>query len=192
MRYRLNFKGFFDTPEELFGAAVTEAITDVDFGDIEELVINCITNIETKLGVKLNRNNIEGIQFFNSDKFAAQLLVTGQNRYMLLVNPNKILNQEALVSTLYHELCHMYQLDKLFAERLMFYDYAILDIIAVHEEDTEVLKSHLNVNGGHTVYWQELASEGGGGEHAEQRAQAGDPRTADEIRRAVAEDRREP
>jgi hypothetical protein len=159
MRYRLNFKGFYDTPESLFGYSINEALTNVDFGDIENILTECINNIKTKLGITLNKNSIEDIQFVNLDKYAAQLMVSGQDRYILLINPNKIESEDALVSTIYHELCHVYQLNKLFTERIMFYDYVILDVAAVHEEDTDLLKAHLNDNGGHTVYWQELADE---------------------------------
>lgn len=159
MRYRLNFKGFYDTPESLFGYSINEALTNVDFGDIENILTECINNIKTKLGITLNKNSIEDIQFVNLDKYAAQLMVSGQDRYILLINPNKIDSEDALVSTVYHELCHVYQLNKLFSERIMFYDYVILDVAAVHEEDTDLLKAHLNGNGGHTVYWQELADK---------------------------------
>lgn len=159
MRYRLNFKGFYDTPESLFGYSIKEALTNVDFGEIENILTECVNNIKTKLGITLNKNSIEDIQFVNLDTYAAQLMVSGQDRYILLINPNKIESEDALVSTIYHELCHVYQLNKLFTERIMFYDYAILDVAAVHEEDTDLLKAHLNDNGGHTVYWQELADK---------------------------------
>lgn len=159
MRYRLNFKGFYDTPESLFGYSIKEALTNVDFGDIENILAECINNIKTKPGITLNKNSIEDIQFVNLDKYAAQLMVSGQDRYILLINPNKIESEDALVSTIYHELCHVYQLNKLFTERIMFYDYVILDVAAVHEEDTDLLKAHLNDNGGHTIYWQELADK---------------------------------
>ncbi len=159
MRYRLNFKGFYDTPESLFGYSITEALTNVDFSDIEDIIVECINSIKTKLGISINRNSIEDVQFINLDKYAAQLMVSGQDRYILLVNPNKIDSRDALVSTVYHELCHVYQLNKLFTERLLAYDYVILDVAAVHEEDTDLLKAHLNDNGGHTAYWQELADK---------------------------------
>ena len=159
MRYRLNFKGFYDAPESLFGYSIKEALTNVDFGEIENILTECVNNIKTKLGITLNKNSIEDIQFVNLDTYAAQLMVSGQDRYILLINPNKIESEDALVSTIYHELCHVYQLNKLFTERIMFYDYAILDVAAVHEEDTDLLKAHLNDNGGHTVYWQELADK---------------------------------
>lgn len=159
MRYRLNFKGFYDTPESLFGYSIKEALTNVDFGEIENILTECVNNIKTKLGITLNKNSIEDIQFVNLDTYAAQLMVSGQDRYILLINPNKIESEDALVSTIYHELCHVYQLNKLFTERIMFYDYAILDVAAVHGEDTDLLKAHLNDNGGHTIYWQELADK---------------------------------
>ena len=41
----------------------------------------------------------------------------------------------------------------------MFYDYVESDVSAVTEEDTELPKAHLNDNGGHTIYWQELADK---------------------------------
>lgn len=159
MRYRLNFKGFYDTPESLFGYSINEALTNVDFGDIEDIIKECADTIRFKLGINVNQNSIEGIQFVNLDKYAAQLAVSGQDRYLLLINPNKIDDDAALVSTIYHELCHVYQLHKLFTEQIMFYDHVISDISAVSEEDREVLEAHLNDNGGHTVYWQELADK---------------------------------
>ena len=159
MRYRLNFKGFFDTPESLFGYSINEALTNVDFGDIEDVIKECADTIRFKLGININQNSIEGVQFVNLDKYAAQLAVSGQDRYLLLINPNKIVDEAALVSTIYHELCHVYQLHKLFADRIMFYDNVISDISAVSEEDKELLETHLNNNGGHTIYWQELADK---------------------------------
>ena len=159
MRYRLNFKGFTDTREMLFGHTITEAISDVDFGAIEELLTECVANIKSKLGVSINLDSIENIQFTNQDGIAGQLLITGQDRYILLVNPNVLNSEDELISTIYHELCHAYQLNRLFAEKLMAYDYFVNDIVAVNEEAVEVLKMHLNDNGGHTQYWQELADK---------------------------------
>lgn len=159
MRYRLNFKGFTDTREMLFGPAITEAISDVDFGAIEELLIECVANIKSKLGVIINLNSIENIQFTNQDGIAGQLLITGQDRYILLVNPNVINSKDELISTIYHELCHAYQLNRLFTEKLMAYDYLINDIVAANAEAVAILKAHLNANGGHTQYWRELADK---------------------------------
>ena len=163
MRYRLNFKGFFDTRETLFGDSSTgyvdEALTNIDFSSIEDVLVDCIKTIKSKFGISINKNSIEEIQFYNQANCAAQLLVIGQDKYLLLVNPNKIYNNEELVSTIYHELCHVYQLNKLFIEGVMAYDYFIKDIAVVHEEDAELLKAHLNNNGGHTIYWQELADK---------------------------------
>ena len=162
MRYRLNFKGFYDTRETLFGDTsndITEALTNVDFGDIAKILDDCINTIKTKLGVSINKNSIEDVQFYNQAEFAAHLMVTGQDKYLLLVNLNKFANEEELISTIYHELCHVYQLNKLFTEGILAYDYFIRDVAVLHEEDQKVLKSHLNVNGGHTVYWQELADK---------------------------------
>jgi hypothetical protein len=159
MRYRLNFKGFTDTREMLFGPAITEAISDVDFSAIEDLLIECVANIKSKLGVIINLNSIENIQFTNQDGIAGQLLITGQDRYILLVNPNVINSKDELISTIYHELCHAYQLNRLFTEKLMAYDYLVNDIVAINAEAVSILKTHLNVNGGHTQYWQELVDK---------------------------------
>ena len=159
MRYRLNFKGFIDTREMLFESTVTEAISNIDFGTIEDLLVKCVANIKSKLGVTISLDNIESIQFTNQAGIAGQLSVTGQDKYILLVNPNTINSKEELISTIYHELCHVYQLNKLFIEKLMAYDYLVNDIVAVNAEAVAILKTHLNVNGGHTKYWQELADK---------------------------------
>ena len=159
MRYRLNFKGFSDTREMLFGPIITEAISDADFGSIEAALAECIANIKSKLGITINQNSIESIQFTNQPGIAGQLLIIGQDKYILLVNPNEINSEDELTSTIYHELCHAYQLNKLFTDKLIAYDYFINDIVAVNEEAIGLLQAHLNVNGGHTKYWQELADK---------------------------------
>ncbi len=162
MRYRLNFKGFYDTRETLFGDTlneVTEALTNIDFSDIDRILGNCINTIKTKLGISINKNSIEDIQFYNQADFAAHVMVTGQDKYLLLINLNKFASEDELVSTIYHELCHVYQLNKLFTEGTMAYDYFKKDISALREEDTELLKAHLNNDNGHTLYWQELADK---------------------------------
>ena len=163
MRYRLNFKGFTDTRETLFvdasNSTVSEALADIDFSNIDHILTECINTIKTKLGIVINKNSIEDIQFYNQVDFAAQLMVTGQDRYLLLVNTNKINTEDELVSTVYHELCHVYQLNKLFTEKLMAYDYFINDVSAMSEEAVGLLQTHLNTNGGHTKYWQELADK---------------------------------
>ena len=158
MRYKLNFKGFSDTPEMLFGRSVTEALTNVDFNSVENIVDDCINNIKYQLGIILNKNSIEGIQLMNDFNYAAQLLVVGQDRYMLLINPNKIDSEDALISAVYHELCHMYQLNKLFTEKIIAYNYFENNLEATDETKDLTIK-HLNVNGGHTEYWQELADK---------------------------------
>lgn len=158
MRYKLNFRGFSDTPEMLFGRSVTEALTNVDFNSIENIVDDCINNIKDQLGISLIKNNIEAIQLMATDQYAAQLLVVGQDRYMLLINPNKIDSEDALISAAYHELCHMYQLNKLFAEKIIAYNYFENSLEATAETKDLIIK-HLNVNGGHTEYWQELANK---------------------------------
>jgi hypothetical protein len=158
MRYKLNFKGFFDTPEMLFGRSVIEALTSIDFNSIENIVDDCINNIKYQLGITLNKNSIEAIQLMNADQYAAQLLVVGQDRYMLLINPNKIDSEDALISAVYHELCHVYQLNKLFTDKIIAYNYFENNIEATDETKDLTIK-HLNVNGGHTEYWQELAEK---------------------------------
>lgn len=162
MRYRLNFKGFYDTRETLFGDTsneIAEALTNIDFSDIDKILDNCINTIKTKLGISINKNSIEDIQFYNQADFAAHVMVIGQDKYLLLINLNKFVNEDELVSTIYHELCHIYQLNKLFTEGIMAYDYFIRDVAVACEEHEKVLKAHLNINGGHTVYWQELADK---------------------------------
>ena len=159
MKYRLNFKGFSDTREMLFGPTITEAISNVDFGSIEAILTECISNIKSKLGITINQNSIESIQFTSQAGIAGQLLITGQDKYILLVNPNEMNSEDELTSTIYHELCHAYQLNRLFTEKLMAYDYFVNDIVAVNEAAIAVLKTHLNANGGHTEYWQELADK---------------------------------
>jgi predicted SprT family Zn-dependent metalloprotease len=159
MRYKLNFKGFTDTREMLFGFKITEALSNVDFASIEAILTECVANINSKLGVTINISSIESIQFTNQAGIAGQLLITGQDKYILLVNPNVLNSEDELYSTIYHELCHAYQLNKLFTEKLMAYDYFVNDIVAVNEAAIDVLKIHLNANGGHTKYWQELADK---------------------------------
>lgn len=159
MRYRLNFKGFYDTPEELFGCSVNEALTNVDFGNIEDVLIKCVNNIKTKLGVNLNLNSIDGIQFANLADFAAHLMVTEQDQYILIIHPNKIVDEDALESSIYHELCHLYQLNKLFTEGVMFYNRVSRGVEPTRQEYEDLLRAHLNDNNGHTIYWQELADK---------------------------------
>lgn len=162
MRYRLNFKGFYDTRETLFGDTsndITEALANIDFSDIDKILDDCINTIKTKLGININKNSIEDIQFYNQTDFAAHIMVTGQDKYLLLVNLNKFANEDELVSTIYHELCHVYQLNKLFTEGILAYDYFIKDVAVLREEDKKVLEAHLNDNGGHTVHWKELADK---------------------------------
>lgn len=159
MRYRLNFKGFYDTPEELFGCSVNEALTNVDFGDIEDVVVRCADNIKNKLGINLDIGCVDSIQFANLADFAAHLMITERDQYTLVVHPNKIADEDALESTIYHELCHMYQLNKLFTEGVMFYNRVSRGVEPTRKEYGDLLRAHLNDNNGHTVYWQELADK---------------------------------
>lgn len=158
MRYKLNFKGFSDTPEMLFGRSVEESLSDVDFNSIENIVDDCINIIRDRFGITLNKNSIESIQLMNVDQYAAQLVVVGQDRYMLLLNPDKIKNTDHLVSTIYHELCHLYQLARLFKEKIIAYDY-FNNAIVSQDETKDLAIKHLNLNGGHTEYWLELADK---------------------------------
>lgn len=162
MRYILNFKGFYDTRETLFGDTsneITEALTNIDFSDIDRILDDCINTIKAKLGISINKNSIEDIQFYNQADFAAHVVPIEQDKYLLLINLNKFANEDELVSTIYHELCHIYQLNRLFKEGIMAYGYFKHKLTALHEEDINLLQAHLNNDNGHTVYWQELADK---------------------------------
>ena len=162
MRYLLNFKGFYDTRETLFGDtsnSIAEALTNIDYSDIDHILDDCINTIKTRLGVSIDKNSIKDIQFYNQAEFAAHIVPTEQDEYLLVINLNQFANEDELVSTIYHELCHVYQLSKLFKDGIMAYDHFKHNIAALHEEDTELLQAHLNIDNGHTVYWQELADK---------------------------------
>ena len=159
MRCTINFKGFYDTPETLFGRVIAEGLDNVDFNMVSTVVDECINNIKVKLGISLNQRSIEAIQFINVDKYAAALQVIGQDKYILLVNTNKIPNTDALVSSIYHELCHLYQLNKLFTLKLIGYNYFEDKIEVRDDNESSILNKHLTDNAGHTEYWQELADK---------------------------------
>ena len=79
VRYRLNFKGFTDTRETLFGdhvtSTVSEALADIDFSDIDSILSECVNNIKTKLDVIINKNSIEDIQFYNQTYYVLLLFL---------------------------------------------------------------------------------------------------------------------
>ena len=86
-------------------------------------------------------------------------MITGQDQYKLLIHPNKIADEDALISTVYHELCHLYQLNKLFIDGIIFYNSEGRGVEPTKEEYTDLLSAHLNDNNGHTFYWRELADK---------------------------------
>ena len=162
MRYILNFQGFYDTRETLFGDksnVVTEALTDIDYSDINRILDDCINTIKTKIGVSIVKSSIKDIQFYNHAGFAAHVVPIEQDEYLLVINLSQFANEDELISTIYHELCHIYQLNKLFNEELLAYNYFEHKLVAKHEEATGLLHAHLDVDNGHTVYWQELADK---------------------------------
>ena len=162
MRYVLNFKGFYDTRETLFGDTsndITEALTNIDFSDIDRIIDDCINTIKAKLNIGINKNSIEDIQFYNQADFSAHVMPVEQDKYLLLINLNQFASEDELVSTIYHELCHIYQLNRLFKEGIMAYDYFKHKLTAQHEEAIDLLHAHLDIDNGHTVYWQELADK---------------------------------
>ena len=159
MRYcNLNFTGFYDTAEQLFGKNLSESVENLDFKQVESIIDSCIKKISNILSIELP-NDITDIQFINIDEYAAALQVIGQRKYILLLNNSKLKNTAGVENAVYHELCHLYQLNKLFDEKIIFYDYFRDTISATIGENTELAQKHLGENGGHTKYWQDLADK---------------------------------
>jgi len=155
--YKLNFTGFYDSEEDVFGKKVlTEDFTKPDL-DIQIVLEDCIREIRTKTGVCVDATKIIDYQIANHDD-AGNLVVCGQDKYLLIINKNALNKEENLKSIIYHELCHLYQLEILFKDKVIFWNNMI-DHLSAAESMIELAEKHLNVNNGHTEYWQYLADK---------------------------------
>lgn len=152
--YALNFDGFHDSFENIFGPdfVLTEDIDFIDT-DLNETVLVCINDVN-KLE-NIHENKIVNCQLMATED-AANLLIVGQDQYTLLINKRILKNKDFLKAVIYHELCHLYQLERLFKEKVIFWNYDI-DRLSASEQKVDSAIKHLNQNGGHTGYWQKLA-----------------------------------
>lgn len=151
--YRLNFKGFYD---KLFDDTLVEDIDyTFDYADIENLLEGCIETLKTKLDININRAEIVDIQFAAIDGYRAATKPIERKEYLFILNNEKLKSRAQLINAIYHELGHVYQLDRLYNEKLLMYDSSINDLSATTKENVELLKQHLNINNGHTEYWLE-------------------------------------
>lgn len=155
--YKLNFRGFSDSEEDIFGKKVLSENLSEEYCDLQAILDYCINEIKIKLGIALNKNKITEYQIVNHED-AGNLLVCEQDEYILLINEKILDKKENLISIIYHELCHLYQLEKLFKEKIIFWNYDS-DCVSANDQNIEIAEKHLNVNNGHTEYWQELADK---------------------------------
>lgn len=130
-----------------------------DYNDIEDLLDECLLTLKSKLNININQAEIIDIQFMTMNQYHAVTIPAERKEYLLLFNREKINSKAQLINAIYHELGHIYQLDRLYNEKILAYDSFAHDLVAENKEDVELLKQHLNINDGHTKYWLEYAEK---------------------------------
>ena len=147
----------FDVPDFIydnFDTTLLEAGTENDYYTVDEvkgLVIDRIKELN-KLGYNLSADQIVEYELLEGTHPTAGVKSVAENKYKFVIAKlaARRKNDKYLNTIIYHELCHILQLEFLFDNGVLFYhDHKLKG----DPDRIDVVNSMYKENGGHTTLW---------------------------------------
>jgi hypothetical protein len=149
----------FDTFED-FGMTLEEAVESTDYLTLDEVKAEVIKRIKAlhKFGYGIIPEQVAKYEIRDTQELIAGTQSIADNEYIFVISKYaaRRKNEKMFDNIIYHEICHMMQLDYLFNNGFIFY---INGRRAVDSERAEYVYSVLKVNGAHTPLWQLFANK---------------------------------
>ena len=158
----LERKGFVipDFIYDTFNLSLLEAGTDNDYYTIEDLKILVSDRIKklNRLGYKVSADQILKYEIIDTTDITAGIKSVSDKQYKFVIAKlaARKKNEKYLNTIIYHELCHMLQLEFLFNNDLIFYADGKLN---GNIDRSDLVNNLLLNNGGHTDLWYAFAHE---------------------------------
>ena len=155
-------KGFVipDFIYDTFNLSLLEAGQDNDYYTIEELKVLVSDRIKelNRLGYKVLADQILEYEIRDTTDITAGIKTVSDKQYKFVIAKlvAKRKNEKYLNTIIYHELCHMLQLEFLFNNDLIFYASGKLNGSI---DRSDLVNNLLLNNGGHTDLWCAFAHE---------------------------------
>ena len=155
-------KGFVipDFIYDTFNLSLLEAGQDNDYYTIEELKVLVSDRIKelNRLGYEVSADQILEYEIINTTEITAGIKSVSDKQYKFVIAKlaARRKNEKYLNTIIYHELCHMLQLEFLFNNELIFYVNGKLNGNIVK---SDLVNNLLLNNGGNTDLWQAFAHE---------------------------------
>ena len=157
-------KGFVipDFIYDTFNLSLLEAGqgNDDDYYTIEELKVLVADRIKelNRLGYKVSADQILEYEIINTTDITAGIKSVSNKQYKFVIAKlaARKKNEKYLNTIIYHELCHMLQLEFLFNDNLIFYVNGKLN---GNRDKSDLVNNLLLNNGRHTYLWQAFAHE---------------------------------
>ena len=155
-------KGFVipDFIYDTFNLSLLEAGQDNDYYTIEELKVLVADKIKelNRLGYKVSADQILECEIRDTTNIIAGIKSVSDKQYKFVIAKlaTRKKNEKYLNTIIYHELCHMLQLEFLFNNDLIFYASGKLN---GNIAKSDLVNNLLLNNGGHTDLWHAFAHE---------------------------------
>ena len=155
-------KGFVipDFIYDTFNLSLLEAGQDNDYYTIEELKVLVSDRIKelNRLGYKVSADQILEYEIRDTTDITAGIKSVSDKQYKFVIAKlaTRKKNEKYLNTIIYHELCHMLQLEFLFNNDLIFYASGKLNGSI---DRSDLVNNLLLNNAGHTDLWHAFAHE---------------------------------
>ena len=155
-------KGFVipDFIYDTFNLSLLEAGQDNDYYTIEELKVLASDRIKelNRLGYKVSADQILEYEIRDTTDITAGIKSVSDKQYKFVIAKlaARRKNEKYLNTIIYHELCHMLQLEFLFNNDLIFYASGKLN---GNIAKSDLVNNLLLNNSGHTDLWHAFAHE---------------------------------
>ena len=155
-------KGFVipDFIYDTFNLSLLEAGQDNDYYTIEELKVLVADKIKelNRLEYKVSADQILECEIRDTADITAGIKSVSDKQYKFVIAKlaTRKKNEKYLNTIIYHELCHMLQLEFLFNNDLIFYASGKLN---GNIDKSDLVNNLLLNNGGHTDLWRAFAHE---------------------------------
>lgn len=131
----------------------------VTLDEFIQQVKECINKVN-QINFKISFNEIDHFEILSGTNIVAGITAIGDSKYIFSINKAMLRNKcRYLFDTIiYHELCHILQLDYLFMTDFISFNTKT-KLIDILYKDIVLVKKFLTDNGGHTIFWRGFANK---------------------------------